>query len=549
MRRGRDDEGGGGGVEDFERRKRGPQSNSIRNIQFDTARRILFGADLLPGTNREFWTTAGFVREDQIGYVTPFPLGPFTFMVTEGAKDPRAPNIAFSAVVWIQLSQHLVDFEDEIVTPVYDSLRFPGILHNSGWLAIGILRSDVFLPIVSNFMSFVRLDTHEDHPSYIPNDMSTTISSFDGGNAITARTAIYGGRYLAVKDPEDYAKNNGYEYGTSDAEEFLENDEFWELETPINLEWVQAPNTTLLNVLKIDEEEVFSDDYLSNRGGEVVPGHHINMRVHQNGGQVDVQYEGVIPLNLASAYMGGSDANLVPRSVLDTMLIGDGPNARVNYTYNAPCHYMYINTTLTGRFPVSRTDRGVWLAGDMAAVAYAQSWFLHVLRGPDPRRYGVQADWNTDPMRETMLPEPAFGLRWDSELRVYSLEAFGSYPGGSTEFTSLQFQVRFFHERLTTRSARIFLRNANLELTRPEFLGHRLQTIANSNPELWQQIALAFKRLQDMKKLEFLGSSVCHGCLKRNKTLKYEIEGARLKVCSKACGNKLMRGSNKIESV
>lgn len=54
------------------------QATSERRVQFENARRILFGTELIPGTNRERWTTAGMFEFSSVA-VDHFTLGPYQF--------------------------------------------------------------------------------------------------------------------------------------------------------------------------------------------------------------------------------------------------------------------------------------------------------------------------------------------------------------------------------------------------------------------------------------------------------------------------------------
>lgn len=55
------------------------QAISENRVNFENARRILFGTDLIPGTNRERWTTAGMFKPIDETNMGPFTLGPYNF--------------------------------------------------------------------------------------------------------------------------------------------------------------------------------------------------------------------------------------------------------------------------------------------------------------------------------------------------------------------------------------------------------------------------------------------------------------------------------------
>jgi hypothetical protein len=56
------------------------QAISERRVQFENARRIIFGTDLIPGTNRERWTTAGMFKPTDETNMKPFTLGSYRFI-------------------------------------------------------------------------------------------------------------------------------------------------------------------------------------------------------------------------------------------------------------------------------------------------------------------------------------------------------------------------------------------------------------------------------------------------------------------------------------
>jgi hypothetical protein len=53
----------------------------VNRKNFENARRILFGTDIIPGTNREHWTTAGVFDPIKMKADEPFQLGPYTYQV------------------------------------------------------------------------------------------------------------------------------------------------------------------------------------------------------------------------------------------------------------------------------------------------------------------------------------------------------------------------------------------------------------------------------------------------------------------------------------
>jgi hypothetical protein len=55
------------------------QAISENRVNFENARRILFGTDLIPGTNRERWTTAGIFKPIDETNMGPFTLGSYRF--------------------------------------------------------------------------------------------------------------------------------------------------------------------------------------------------------------------------------------------------------------------------------------------------------------------------------------------------------------------------------------------------------------------------------------------------------------------------------------
>lgn len=52
---------------------------AVNRANFKNARKILFGRTIIPGTNRERWTTAGTFKVGEATLNTDFQLGKFTF--------------------------------------------------------------------------------------------------------------------------------------------------------------------------------------------------------------------------------------------------------------------------------------------------------------------------------------------------------------------------------------------------------------------------------------------------------------------------------------
>lgn len=539
----------GGEQEDDERRQVRPAEEArVREMQFDTARRIIFGTDPVPGTEppREFWTTAGFVRRSSIAYNTPFPLGPFTFMITEGGpadlilnNDPEYWELSFGVVVWIEMLGTMYDWRQygHPVRPLKPtssrlgrrSRKTPveGVFVNERWCAIGILRSDVFLPITPNFLATVRIMT-----SFVPETGRRSYKrlEFDHcrlGNVTCSVQDRYSGQYVEVdsEDSGDFESSDGKEYKF-----YLYDD--------IKMQWVQGntPNVPkkLQAIVNIDSDDW---DYLKgcseNLNDKV--GDTLFLNMNANGGWLDMQYSGPVPLEKCTPWITKRDAFCVPQEFMDQMSLGD-----VEFEFDRPCFYRYVGAQrgYGGREIIPKNETGAWMAGDMAAVCYAQSWFLHVLKGPDPRRYGVPRHGDDSPMRETTLPEPLMGLRYDIGTQCYELVAFGNmHPGGNVPLVSLNHQYRFFTERLTTRAARKLLRADLAHLD--GWLSILPQFLAAANPETFQQAVVALTIIKDFRQREFLGSK-CHVCLDKEPTLRIKRSGG-LMICSKACMNKLTK--------
>ena len=130
-------------------------------MQFETARRIIFGTRNVHGTSvvtgqplhgkepREAWTTAGFVRGNEVTYHTPFQLGSVTLMITPGLNGRETPQRVPLPeqdvprpieVVWMQMAGPVIKYNAVGAHSVYRTRttdKLAGLWINYQWVCIG----------------------------------------------------------------------------------------------------------------------------------------------------------------------------------------------------------------------------------------------------------------------------------------------------------------------------------------------------------------------------------------------------------------------------
>ena len=482
-------------------RRRRADDATVRKMQFDTARRILFGTDLIPGTDRPMWTSAGFIRPDNVQYNTPFPLGPFTFVLR---RVPRSQN---GILVFIEMRNVVHPFPDGTMENLSTDLIIRG-----NWVAIGVLRQDEFFPIIPNFLNTTAVrvfaENEEEYLSTLNGEMS--ILSIDNGKVMAGIIFNISGDFAEdFDDPYDSERESEY---------YISHEtEFHVFQMAADGNGLGSLGTRLATVEENEPVifQVFLVGKTTTDVGTVVEKHF--EITSWNDFNYEIQFE--IPFKYLQSFFNVDIPNDFTQSMVENEQFD--PNKLCVFT---------TSVSGRGRGRVISQETTVWKASDMLAVAYAQSWIVHVLGGPDRRMFRPDPN-NLLPMKETREPDPLFRFRLDKERDVYCYEMLGAYPGGSTDFISFRGRVRFFQESLTTKASKALLEN--LGVGTPLF-PERLNVVATANRNVFFMITNAIENIQRFKKQEFLGQR-CHVCFKNE--AKFHVKDTGIKICSKICHN------------
>jgi len=340
--------------------KRQQTIDLVREDQFETARRIIFGSRVLHprvGSEREAWTTAGLVRKDQIAYDTPFTLGGCELMITRGAPRPDLhpdipdPNLIFGAPVWLAMAEPL--YMEPVAQKPPRSARMravadrnpnyiEGVIVRDGkWMCIGILRSDVFVPFMPKFDSLLRFKLRPSpygDEEHVTPGMGNMILDFMHGEL----SMHYSGPIIEFTKVGDEI----YLY--------LEQRGAKGFETVLSI--LPQPGQTLRPVV-IELPDGAGRAYNEERVRPIRPA-----------------FRGPAPLKRVRRYFDNVE---VPEAFMrahfyDGLGWSDPPHDRTD-----PCVYTISNDE----------RQHVWCLSDVSAVLYAHDELMNVLTGPDIRRY------------------------------------------------------------------------------------------------------------------------------------------------------------------
>jgi hypothetical protein len=222
-------------------------------------------------------------------------------------------------------------------------------------------------------------------------------------------------------------------------------------------------------------------------------------------------------------------------SIFDNVDVPEEFRARLGPRRSGPCAFLRNRQTYARPEP----DFCAWTTEDVAAVIYAQSYLMHVLTGPDRRRYeGVPETMMTLPIenaKETREPDPCFRWARSDAFGMLLVELLGP---GHVPFVSGGTSLRFFTPSLAMRAARELQRQwgeaALSALTTYPNDGSRVfgNLLAGEDRErLARELAAMQIPLDRFDEFEFMG---CHVCLDKPATLKAnKVPG--LQVCSPLC--------------
>lgn len=435
--------------------RRPASEGEVRRMQFETARRVIFGTqnvhgysavtgEPMPGKEpREAWTTAGFVRPSEISYRVPFKLGDVTLMITQGLnkvppEDPSErrdnPTARSIQVVWMEMPSPIIGMtlsrRPEIITSKSD-LGVDGILINYQWVCIGYLRSDDFIPVMPNFASLLYVETRIGAPpgdrrwGHAPQADFVLIgpSTIENGQLMGHRIRQYAPLTWVHSDLSD-PKSRGHN----------------EFRYAVSLVWKQLvpspipdapPGVVISPIVRFDERTPVP--YGTHGLYKVVGVSQFEAAIH---------YEPALPI---------SEAHSVFRTVIPEEFLAQlGPAA-------ADTVFFSRNFSSEQGDQEPATGKCAWKYGDVAAVIYAQSYLLYVLSGPDRRRYegpreGMAARFIPD-AKETLEPPPCFRINRAEYLdNVLQVELLGP---DHVPFVSAGTSLRFFTPSLALRAARV----------------------------------------------------------------------------------------------
>jgi hypothetical protein len=461
---------------------------AVRKLQFETARRILFSTKIVPGSNppREWWTSAGFLRYDDLQFEEEFQLGPYTLKVTEGS---RQDNLLFAAPVWLQMTGSIGSWYNSDMGMRPHNTDRDIIVAGGQWVCIGILKSDTFVSIVPNFLnlSAVQLfsidsedldrDAENDIPpnrEYFypePEKRYDYLETFAEGSISGGYTATIDedSVYQRIKDDNPELDSDNEE-DKEKLDELVEDDTTFELfNGNVNVDWVQLQpglhdpvyvfqRQPPLYEEERDGQEDRGDIYKTADGGQV------KTYIDQSGEGYWVRYNGPIPFDLLVPYL----EHRVPEQFLSSFLspsVSPVPidRAKAIFSFNG---YNFAWT--------KNIQETVWHAADIAAVSFVQSYLVYILSGPDKRRF-LPDSTDKSPMKETQLPPCLLKLRPRAKAPTQLALVVDANNGREVVSGSVYF--RFFFETLASRAYSASLKAMGLSKLRkdsqagiPEFI-------------------------------------------------------------------------------
>lgn len=518
--------------------KRGADVGNVRKMQFETARRILFGKKIIPGTNRETWTSAGFLRYDEISFNVPFPLGDFTFLVSRGSPDPdKNRDAGFFCPVWLECKNHMGRSNmqnsgiDENFFAGYDTGEIGFLLVKPGWLCIGFLTPDELIPILPDFASSIRLLIRETELVEFEDD-----GGVDGVETEEHAVATIP-RIANVEESRIVLRARA---GISEA---LSRGNITETEVALHqhpirhgaeLDYLHIGDYDSFD--RVDMDKFFSGDY----------SHRPKTRYEEaddSHSYLSVVFNKTIPDLVITATIFARDDHLRrlfyrPEMVSDETMIKMGlGDSHLWAKGQSFCVFGTSSRSIQerGNDPIKTG----WVTGDVAYVCLALSALMHVLSGPDTRNF-FKDPRNKSPMKEVREPEPLFFF-WKNDPDDYS-EPYTVVLNDHRDEIMINF-VWFFP-----------FFSASEETKRIERMRRRLRKVANpydardfprglniilhSKEAISDLLAIA-KHDEQFEKYEFLG---CHMCGKKDCDSLFKVKQTPLQVCSRACYEQMKLG-------
>lgn len=425
--------------------------DAVRKLQFETARRILFSTRVVPGSNppREWWTSAGFLRYNDIQFDTEFQLGEYTLKVTRGAVTD---NLIFAAPVWLKMRGRIGSWynSDEGMRP---SNTTPDIIVAGGeWVCVGILKSDNFVAVIPNFLNLCAVQLFEQDDGYGEKSeffYPTPDKRADYLDA-TAEGSIGGAYSTAIDESRVYERikeeNSDLDSEDSDdrekLQELVDDDMTFEIFTgDVKVDWAQLqPDAQYPVYVFQGQGPLHEEDRMDEQHGmhKTRDGGRVKSYIDMSGEAYWVSYNGPIPFDQLATYLD----HRVPEQFIASFLPSTASvvpidRAKAIFSFMGP-NFVWRNTQQTT----------IWHAADIAAVAFVQSYLVYILSGPDKRRF-IPDPFDGSPMKETQLPPCLLRLQPDAkkpEQLILVVAANGK------EVVSGSVYFRFFFETLASRA-------------------------------------------------------------------------------------------------
>ena len=551
-------------------RRRRATAEEVRRMQFETARTVIFGDKLIRRTTanvegpREAWTTAGVVNVWNAKLRTPFQLGTATLMLSKGLVpvltraqvERNEPRPAILIVVWMQMAGPIIienrANEPVVWRPPNRSDSWDGLMINHRWVCIGYLREDDFLPVIPNFeeLLFFELEVDPDDQDEgihrivqeYPTDFRVTEDGQYGAGAFS-----FGVQIINRTELDQGSDQESDEAGKEDRHQFLYT---------IRGDWkqlvpqpgAQAPYAVRIETITdtvLDFESAYLDpewDIEDLLEPVVIPGglgtYRIKIGIIDNT-KADIIYSPVVPIKQARRVLDVE----VPQEFQELL----GP------PLDGICAFKRKVDWYGGDEGVSTLC--AWKHEDVVAVIYAQSYLMHVLTGPDRRRYegyleGVMAR-SIEDAKETQEPKPWCRIARAPRLNdMFQVELLGQ---GHVPFVSAGTALRFFNPSLALRAARVLQeQDARDALAHGPHYGAWLAQEPDPNPDPDEDVQAqrrphALRRADAMSipldrfdQYEFMGCHVCAVAPVAFTATK--VKG--LQVCSEQCYKAFKQGTS-----
>ncbi len=478
----------------------------VNRLQFETARRIIFGTEIISDTNppREAWTSAGLVRAHNIQTNMPFTLGHLQFVIFEPqyqTDDLIKRDLAFNAVVCIRWNTIITDFSEILDTE--EEEYEPTILCGPELVCIGSLQGDRFIACLPFFYDLYGVKHNGPQPESDKVFQSATVDQ--AGRSVFDFTLS--GFYFSDFDYHEFEKECVSQYMELWPDQNVTYEKFRKQLLSPDIEKA---------VTKYIEDQVESEEFRLDLDEEVTW-----YQNHQRFVKIRVPYNDVT--------LRGSDEYSADYRV-DTAVPFD--QFAPYFDFQVPEEFMrqlcpqHEELSTPVRFGYAeRRNGGVWRLDDVATILYAQCYIVHVLKGPDKRHF-VTDPTDTSPFKETLPPPCLFEIRRDPN--DVCLDIFVKYD--NILYVSWQVNFRFFTSSLAFRSARV-LENEMLHTTAD--FAQRLNRYLKRNPRALQEVHRA---MQNFHFREFLG---CHVCGTKQCDTPMMVKYANIHLCSHACYDKI----------